>query len=104
VTWAATCCARADWIEEYVSEVVIERLSRPDAVELLVDRDRPDAGKLREEATALRVRIEETIVGFAELDVPAASTKATLETLKARLAEMEGSRPTRAGRRSSATW
>src|SRR5207342_579359 len=37
-------------VEEFISEVVIARLSRPDAVELLTDDERPDIEALRSEA------------------------------------------------------
>jgi hypothetical protein len=59
---------------------------------LLADRDRPDAVELREQAHALRVRIEETRRAFEDLDVPVADTRATLARLTARLAEVEAAR------------
>lgn len=46
----------AEPVEEYVAAVVIERLSRPDAQDLLLDRGRTDVDKLRGEALALRQR------------------------------------------------
>ncbi|HZX05682.1 recombinase family protein [Kribbella sp.] len=49
---------RGDVIDAYVSRVMLARLSRKDAAELLHDGDRPDVGELRAEANALRRRID----------------------------------------------
>ena len=43
-------------IDRYVTDVVVERLSRPDAVELLIDHTRPDVEQLRGRARTLRTR------------------------------------------------
>lgn len=43
-------------VDDFVTDVVIARLTRPDAHDLLVDRDRPDVDQLRMEALALRKR------------------------------------------------
>ncbi len=53
-------------LDEFVERVVIARLARPDAVDLLVDRDRPDVDALRAE----RVRLETAIrqAGDDEMD------------------------------------
>ena len=48
--------------------LVVGRLQRPDAAELLVNHARPDAGKLREEAVAIRTRID-TAAGDHAADV-----------------------------------
>jgi site-specific DNA recombinase len=80
---------RGDWVDQFVSEVVIERLGRPDAADLFADDERPDAAELRDQARALRVRIDETRAAFEDLRVPVAQTKATMERLTARLAEVE---------------
>lgn len=47
---------RAEPIEEFVTAVVVERLNRPDARDLLVADDRPDVERLRAEVMALRTR------------------------------------------------
>lgn len=46
----------AEPVDEYVTAVVLERLNRPDARDLLVDHDRADVDQLRTEALALRKR------------------------------------------------
>lgn len=52
--------------EDYVTAVVIERLSRPDAVDLLVDTNRPDVHELRREATALRAKLERHRIDYED--------------------------------------
>jgi DNA invertase Pin-like site-specific DNA recombinase len=47
---------KAEPIDTYVVDVVVARLSRPDAVDLLVDYDRPDVDQLRAKAHTLRRR------------------------------------------------
>lgn len=54
---------KAEPIEEFISSVVVERLSRPDAVSLLEDNSRQDTKALRTRAAELRVRLD----GLAEL-------------------------------------
>ena len=51
------CPRAAAPVENWVSEVVIARLSREDAAELLHDDKRPDLEALRREATAKRARL-----------------------------------------------
>lgn len=46
-------------LDALVTDVVVARLSRPDAADLLVDRDAPDLDALQAEANALRVRLDE---------------------------------------------
>ena len=53
-------------VEDWVSEVAIARLSRPDAIELLHDDNRPDLEVLRREATVLRARLDEIAAEFAD--------------------------------------
>ena len=81
---------RADVVDEYVIEELIARLSRRDAIKLLVDRDAPDMARLTREADKLRGRLEALAVEFATTDVmtPAMLTAAT-KTLRARLADVE---------------
>ncbi|MGH3785677.1 MAG: hypothetical protein ACRDRG_03815 [Pseudonocardiaceae bacterium] len=49
-----------------MSAVIVERLSWPDAVDLLIDHDRPDVDALRDQAQVLRARLEETGREFAD--------------------------------------
>jgi len=61
-------------IDDYVIDTVLRRLSRKDALDLLVDHDRPDLRKLAAEAARLRV----------ELDELAADTELTLSQVRVR--------------------
>ena len=74
---------KSDPVDEYVSEVVIARLSRPDAAGLLVDRDRGDVEALGREAATLRARLEDLGVSFAEGEID----RRTLASGSARLRE-----------------
>ena len=49
---------RAEPVEDFVEAVVVERLSRPDAVDLLTVNDRPDVAALHAEADQLRRRLD----------------------------------------------
>jgi site-specific DNA recombinase len=59
--WADGHVARqAAPVEDFITEVVIGRLSRPDAADLVaVSEGGPDVGALREEAAAIRQNLEE---------------------------------------------
>jgi site-specific DNA recombinase len=77
---------RAEPIEDYVQRVVIERLSRPDAADLLTVNDRPDVGALHAEADGLRRRIDALAddLGLDELTLAR-----RVRALRAKLAEVE---------------
>jgi DNA invertase Pin-like site-specific DNA recombinase len=49
---------KAEPVEEYVNGVVVERLKRPDAADLLIDDDRPDIDTLRAERVVLKTRLD----------------------------------------------
>lgn len=70
-------------VDDLIAEVVIGRLSRPDARDLLVDEDAPDADALREEAQALRTRLDD----LAGLYAAGAVTASQLATGTVRLRE-----------------
>ncbi len=76
-------------VDEYVSEIVIARLSRPDAARLLTDDKRPDAAKLRREAAALRSRLDGLSGLYADGTVTAAGVRRDSAKLKAKLAAVE---------------
>lgn len=88
---------RGDWIDDYVSDVVIERLSRPDTAELLIDRDRPDVDALRARARMLRGRIDDLAAEYAadedgvltasQLRTATAGLQAKLATVEAEMAD-----------------
>lgn len=72
---------RIDHLDGYVTEVVLRRLARPDAADLFAPvADSPDAEELRQEAQALRVRMDTLADSFAD----GAITRAQLERGTAR--------------------
>lgn len=79
----------AEPVEEYVAAVVVERLSRPDAADLLVDSSKPDVAALRDDATALRARMDSLAVEFADGELTASQLRAASERLRSRLAAVE---------------
>lgn len=81
---------RRDWIDDYVSALVIERLSRPDARDLLTDDDRPDTEALRDEAGALRVRLDALADAFAVGDIDRGQLQSGSQRIRTRLDEIDG--------------
>ena len=76
-------------VDAWVVGLVVERLSRPDAVDLLVNRKRPDLAELRDRASALRARQDEVSAELTDLSIPVAKVKARLADLAGQLAEIE---------------
>ena len=76
-------------VDEYVNDSVIERLSRADAVDLLIDHDRPDVEQLRGQARALRARLEELGVEFAAGELPASQLRVINDSIAAKLTAIE---------------
>jgi hypothetical protein len=76
-------------VEEWVSEVVIARLSRPDAVELLTDNERPDIEALRSEAAAHRARLDELASEFADGVLTASQLRTATSKLRSKLSAIE---------------
>jgi hypothetical protein len=80
---------RAEPVDRFVSSVVIERLSRPDAADLLVDHAKPDVDALRERAVTLRERLTTLAVEFADGSLTAGQIKTATESIRAQLAATE---------------
>lgn len=80
---------QAEVAEDYVGKVVVERLSRKDAYELLRAPERPDTAALRDEAQALRSRLESIAVEFADGDLTPTQIRAASERIRAKLADIE---------------
>lgn len=79
----------SDPVDDYVGRLVVGRLAMPDAATLLHDQDRPDVGALRDEATAVRSRLESVALEFADGDLTTAQLRVATERLRERLAEAE---------------
>ncbi len=85
-------------VDDYVSRVVVARLRRADARELLTADDAPDLRALRDEAAALRTRLDTVAREFADDDtLTPRQLRSITARLRARLAEVEAAQ-TDAGR------
>lgn len=86
----------AEPIDEYVSDVAIARLARPDAVDLFAAaKDAPDVAEIQREIVALNVRRDAMAEGFADGSVTLSQFKAANAKLAARIEELEATLPTR---------
>ncbi len=80
---------RLDLVDEVVVGVVLGRLARPDAVDLLVNPQVDDADALRGEATAIRTHLDDTAGLFADGTITAVQLRKVTERLRERLAAVE---------------
>jgi DNA invertase Pin-like site-specific DNA recombinase len=76
-------------VDEYVSELAVQRLQNPDAAQLLAGDSRPDAAKLRREARALRVRLDSLAGLLADGVLTETGVRRESSKLRAKLAEVE---------------
>jgi DNA invertase Pin-like site-specific DNA recombinase len=79
----------AEPVERFVSQVIVARLERPDAAELLAGDARPDAHSTRAEAQAVRERLESIAIDFADGTLTSSQLRAATERLRARLRDLE---------------
>lgn len=78
-------------VDDYVRDLVVERLSRPDAAKLLVSAaPSVDVAALRDESLVLRQRLDELAASFAQGVLDLRQLHAGTETARRRLAEVEG--------------
>lgn len=80
---------RQSVIDELIVAIVVGRLSRPDATELIIDNDRPDIEHLRAEAAALRARLDILSTEFADGDLTASQLRTATERIKSKRAKAE---------------
>jgi site-specific DNA recombinase len=76
-------------VDAWVISLVVERLSRPDAIDLLVNAEHADLASLRDRAAALRARQDELAGLFAAGDVTGTQLKTATAALSAQLVEVE---------------
>lgn len=77
-------------IDELTEAVVIERLSQPDATDLLVQQEQvSDVGALRDESNALRARIDEAALLFADGKIQGPQLQQITATCEDRIALLE---------------
>ena len=79
----------AAWLDELAITAVVDRLSRPDALELIQPEERDDLNELREKARALRVRLDGMAVEFADGVLSAAQIKTATKRINEQLALIE---------------
>jgi site-specific DNA recombinase len=79
----------AEPVEQFVSAVVVERLSRPDARDLLIDHKRPDVNRLRDLATTLRQRRRGVLSLVSDGTYTDAEARDEARKLAEQLAEVE---------------
>lgn len=77
-------------IDQFVEEVVIGRLSRPDAAALFAAHHGPSNADLLREADGLRQRLDGLAEAYADGTVTASQLRKGSERLRAALAEVEG--------------
>ncbi len=83
-------CRLAGPVDHYVSSIVIERLSRPDAADLLIDHSRPDVDALRNQAQVLRERLAEIAREFADdPSMPVTMVRTMTERVQTKLTDVE---------------
>ena len=80
---------KAEPVEDYVASVMIARLSRADARELLANQSHPDAGALHDEANGARARLDALAVDFADGELTSSQLRAATGRLRERLGELE---------------
>ena len=79
---------RREWVDTYVERLVVGRLDLPDALEeLLADED--DSEDLREEAVALRSRLDVLATSFADGLIDREQLAAGSERIRAQLESVE---------------
>lgn len=76
-------------LESFISGLVVARLSRPDAAELLAQASGPDVGAMHSEAAGLQDRLAQLATAFAEGAITAGQLREGSTVLRAKLAAVE---------------
>ena len=80
---------KVEWVDEWVLSIVAERLSRPDARDLLHQRGQPALTALRDAANAARARQDEMASAFADGAVTMAQLQAFTKRIEQQLADID---------------
>ncbi|QSE84076.1 recombinase family protein [Rhodococcus koreensis] len=80
---------KADPIEEYVEAVIVERLSRPDALEVFAPEVEESTRDLSAEADTLRRRLKALAIDYADDAMTREQFRAVNDRVRTRLAELE---------------
>lgn len=76
-------------LDAFVASLVVDRLSRPDAADLLLDRDRPDLDALRTERREVQVRLDGIAGYIADGSLSIDQAGSALRDLRTRLAGID---------------
>ncbi|NKR50164.1 recombinase family protein [Rhodococcus hoagii] len=79
----------SDPIDEFVSAVAVERLSRPDALATFAPQVEQDTRPMSEEADTLRKRLDDVAVTYADGAITDAQFRTVTTRVRERLAEIE---------------
>jgi site-specific DNA recombinase len=79
----------ADEVDALVNAVVVERLSRPDAVDLLASSARKDTAELHVQTQALRARLDELAALFADGTLNGSQLRTGSQSVRAQLDAVE---------------
>jgi len=77
-----------EWADQYTTEEIVGRLSRPDADELLVDHHAPDFNALAGEERALREILDGAAVDYADKLITRSQLRIITERTRAKLEEV----------------
>ena len=80
----------AEPVDEFVSEVTIARLSRPDAAALWARQKGPNTAELVHEADQIRTRLDGLAEAYADGTLPMSAVRKSSDKLKQRLSDIEG--------------
>jgi hypothetical protein len=80
---------KAEPVEDYTAAVIVARLSRPDASELLTDHAKPDTGALRDESNGVRARLDALAIDFADGALTSSQLRTATTRLRERLAHLD---------------
>lgn len=87
---ASKCISRAaEPVDDLVERLVIARLSRPDAVDLLTRDDAPDVAEHRQRADALRGRLDDLAEALADGTLTLAAVRKASDRVRSELADAE---------------
>lgn len=87
---ANKCISRAAQpVDELVEAVMVARLSRPDAIELLSTREAPDLAVHKAKAVAIRERLDDLATGLEEGILTLAAVRKSSDRLRAELRAVE---------------
>jgi len=88
---------KAEELDRFVSALVVERLSRPDAVDLLGVGDGPDLGAMHSEHTAVRERLDGLAGLYADGAIDGQQLRQASQRLQERLRQIEADMTAAAG-------